>query len=142
LLALPFGELALVLELYAADLEDQQRQMEQAGARRGTGTRSAPPDWRGGRPARAPERTRRARNAVDILIRARDEASRQLEQVETRLGRMARSTRRAVQREWAGLSRASTAATTGILAVGGAAITAATQMVRMAGQLEQSQIAF
>src|SRR5690606_32503719 len=83
-----------------------------------------------------------ARNAVDILIRARDEASRQLEQVETRLGRMARSTRRAVQREWAGLSRASTAATTGILAVGGAAITADTQMVRMAGQLEQSQIAF
>lgn len=83
-----------------------------------------------------------ARNAVDILIRARDEASRQLEQVEARLGRMARSTRRAVQREWAGLSRASAAATTGIVAVGGAAITAATQMVRLAGQLEQSQIAF
>lgn len=82
------------------------------------------------------------RNAVDILIRARDEASKQLDQVRSRLERMTRSTRRAVQRDWDGLSRASTAATTGILAVGGAAITAATQMVRMAGQLEQAKIAF
>lgn len=47
LLALPFGELALVLEMYAADLEDQQQQMDKARARRGTGTSSAPPDWRG-----------------------------------------------------------------------------------------------
>lgn len=47
LLALPFGELALVLEMYAADLDDQQKQMEKARTRRGPGPNSAPPDWRG-----------------------------------------------------------------------------------------------
>ncbi len=77
-------------------------------------------------------------NIVEILIRARDEASKVLQGVE----RQVSATAAANRREWEAMSKSSAVALGAITAVGGAALATGLKFVTLAGQLEQSKIAF
>lgn len=79
-----------------------------------------------------------AQNVVEILIRARDEASKVLKTVQ---GSVA-STAAANKREWAAMTAVSGVALGAITAVGGAAVATGLKFVHLAGQLEMSKIAF
>jgi tape measure domain-containing protein len=79
-----------------------------------------------------------ALNAVEILIRVRDEASQALQGLQRQVSRTAAANRR----EWEAMSKVSAVALGAITAAGGAAIATGLKFVTLAGQLEQSKIAF